>query len=482
MGAERSREARVNDRFDFDELAKELAGGLSRREALRRLAIGLAGVLLAPLGARRALAQGNSACARFCTDTFPPGDARGRCASDAAHGQGLCYGCGPAAPAGHPDLCGLPGGPRGCCSAALPHCCSGTTCVNKQTDPSHCGACGNICPARPHATPTCTGGMCGYTCLAGFGDCNASIADGCETDLTADVGNCGACGNACTGGRICTGGVCGCPPGQVLCGGACVNSQADAGNCGSCGHVCDPSGGETCCGGACVTCHYNACCGSQGFACCLAHLGETCCDGVCCPTGQHCENGVCQPGCQTDANCISSRPEVCIQGICCLPPGSPYYGGACNGACYTCPYDACCGTNGFGCCLAHLGETCCDGACCPAGQHCESGVCKPGCVSDANCISSRPEVCTQGICCLPAEFYGGVACNGACFTCHYDACCGSQGFGCCLPQLGETCCDGACCAAGEHCENGVCQPGCLTDANCIASRPEVCRSGVCVSG
>lgn len=30
-------EATVSERFDFDELARDLAGGLSRREALRRL-------------------------------------------------------------------------------------------------------------------------------------------------------------------------------------------------------------------------------------------------------------------------------------------------------------------------------------------------------------------------------------------------------------------------------------------------------------
>src|SRR5207244_691059 len=128
------------------------------------------------------------------------------------------------------------------------------------------GACGNLCPARPHATPTCTAGRCGYVCLAGFGDCNVSAADGCETNLDTDVGNCGACGHACPGGQVCTGGVCGCSTGQMLCSGACVSSQSDVSNCGTCGHVCDTSSGEVCCGGACITCHYDSCCGSQGFA------------------------------------------------------------------------------------------------------------------------------------------------------------------------------------------------------------------------
>ena len=37
-------------------------------------------------------------------------------------------------------------------------------------------------------------------CNAGYGDCNASSADGCETNLTNNIMNCGACGRACTAG------------------------------------------------------------------------------------------------------------------------------------------------------------------------------------------------------------------------------------------------------------------------------------------
>src|SRR5947209_2084 len=43
--------------FDFDTLAKDLAAGLSRREALRRLGLGLGGAVLAALGAETAFAS-----------------------------------------------------------------------------------------------------------------------------------------------------------------------------------------------------------------------------------------------------------------------------------------------------------------------------------------------------------------------------------------------------------------------------------------
>ena len=51
--------------------------------------------------ARPAWGQTNGDCTRFCQSVFPPGPALGLCISEAARGNGLCYQCGPAAPAGH---------------------------------------------------------------------------------------------------------------------------------------------------------------------------------------------------------------------------------------------------------------------------------------------------------------------------------------------------------------------------------------------
>src|SRR5690554_4979694 len=39
---------------------------------------------------------------------------------------------------------------------------------------------------------------CAYACDSGFGDCNNDPSDGCEVDLSADIGNCGSCGTVCT--------------------------------------------------------------------------------------------------------------------------------------------------------------------------------------------------------------------------------------------------------------------------------------------
>jgi hypothetical protein len=80
-----------------------------------------------------------------------------------------------------------------------------------QTTLAHCGACGRACPMRAHATATCTGGTCGFTCVAGYGDCDGAVDNGCESALNRPDA-CGACGVTCPGGD-CSTGTCACPGG-----------------------------------------------------------------------------------------------------------------------------------------------------------------------------------------------------------------------------------------------------------------------------
>jgi hypothetical protein len=163
----------------IDEVAREVASGVSRRQALLRIGGGLLGLAATTLVHGEALAKkdksngngnGNSACAHFCQGLSSK--VRGKCTSDAAHGRGLCYQCGPAQPAGtNGILCG-------------------TTCY--------------IPPAN--ATAICTSGTPSFTCNTNYSACNG----GCvlTSSFQTDAQNCGTCGNVCGTGTTCNAGVC----------------------------------------------------------------------------------------------------------------------------------------------------------------------------------------------------------------------------------------------------------------------------------
>jgi len=126
-------------------------------------------------------------------------------------------------------------------------------------DNDNCGTCGNKCTNGQQ----CIGGVC--KCSSGTlgdndncGTCGNKCTNGqqciggvckCPSGTLGDNSNCGTCGNACPSGRTCSGGQCQCPSGQTECGGQCRNFQTDPQNCGLCGHVC--TGGQQCIGGVC---------------------------------------------------------------------------------------------------------------------------------------------------------------------------------------------------------------------------------------
>lgn len=76
----------------------------------------------------------------------------------------------------------------------------GGACVGTNSDPNHCGGCGQVC-TLPFATATCVAGRCTVErCESGRGDCNASADDGCEASCSP-----GACTTSCgsTGAQVC---------------------------------------------------------------------------------------------------------------------------------------------------------------------------------------------------------------------------------------------------------------------------------------
>lgn len=145
-----------------------------------------------------------------------PGNGASCPAPDACHTAGMCDpktgACGLiAVPDGTPcsdgNACnGAETCQGGTCTPGTPPACgsgSANPCQTASCDPvDGCRtatiADGTHCPL-PNADGVCQAGTCGSpTCAAGFGDCDGDASNGCERDLSADVGSCGACGFACT--------------------------------------------------------------------------------------------------------------------------------------------------------------------------------------------------------------------------------------------------------------------------------------------
>lgn len=134
------------------------------------------------------------------------------------------------------------------------------SCSNLASDNQNCGACGTVCnwPADacetmpPNTTYGCVASQCGkLTCNSGaVGDCDYDLglgcaSNGCESDVTKDPKNCGACGVVCGTDQECRDDGQGpncydkCElTGRAYCEGGCADLLSNPKHCGSCGTVC----------------------------------------------------------------------------------------------------------------------------------------------------------------------------------------------------------------------------------------------------
>jgi hypothetical protein len=213
------------------------------------------------------------------------------CEADLATNVRNCGACGnvcPAVPHGvagcAADKCGV-----GACDAGYADCDGDATngCeVNLANDPLNCAACGNACPAVANGAPVCSGFSCGIgSCVMPFSDCFGGSADGCETNLMSSVDHCGGCATVCPtvahGTRACTSGACGigaCASGygdcnKTLADGCEIGFASDVANCGSCGNVC-PTPTNAVAGCAANTCTLAAC--NAGYSNCNGTTADGC--------------------------------------------------------------------------------------------------------------------------------------------------------------------------------------------------------------
>jgi hypothetical protein len=118
------------------------------------------------------------------------------------------------------------------------------TCTATNLDPDNCGACGNQCSPGE----VCSGGSCAAICPSNLSECSGTCAD-----LNNDESNCGSCGNTCDPGHLCVAGSCtlSCQVDLWNCAGVCTNLATDENHCGSCGSSCSP--GQFCSSGTCTS-------------------------------------------------------------------------------------------------------------------------------------------------------------------------------------------------------------------------------------
>jgi hypothetical protein len=198
--------------------------------------------------------------------------------------------------------------------------------VDLSSDEANCGACDNVCPQIANGTPACSGFACGIgACDAGFDDCFGGATDGCETNLTTDVAHCGTCGNVCPpvafGQKACANSMCGigmCSPDYKDCNndamdGCETNVTSDVMNCGMCNNACpDPDNGSAACEDS--ACTLGAC--DAGFSDCNGNPDDGCefdttsdpnnCGGC----GIKCHSGTCNAGaCQCEMTVLLIKDD-----------------------------------------------------------------------------------------------------------------------------------------------------------------------------
>ncbi|MFO0601680.1 MAG: SUMF1/EgtB/PvdO family nonheme iron enzyme [Polyangiales bacterium] len=343
------------------------------------------------------------------------------------------------------------------------------------TSLAHCGRCGNACPTPANASPTCAGGACGFTCNAGFADCDVNSANGCEVNLATSAANCGRCGVACparaNSAPACAAGMCGitCAAGFDDCDGDPANgceALDTPANCGRCGNacagasaLCSTSAGAAACTAACaagLTRCGSTCtnlqsdvtdCGACGAPCPAANAAPACAAGRCAFT--------CNPG---FADCDMNAANGCEADV-----GTAANCGACGRACSPGPNQTAACAAGACTLACAAGFADCDG---DAANGCEvdtrttpahCGACRAACAvanGTPACRAGRCEVasCAAGFADCDTSAANGCETSTATSAAH----CGACGVAC---SMTTQACAGGRCVEARSCA-GRSEPGC----------------------
>lgn len=432
--------------------------------------------------------------------------------------------------------------------------------VNLKTNKLNCGSCDKICPSL-NGDPSCVAGKCEISCDEGFEDCDDLRDNGCEINLKTNVKNCNECDKECSAdagnSAYCKNGACGqttCPAGSGDCNGspsdACETSLTnDVNNCGACGNKCEAVNAavacvnskcvitdcvgsyEDCSGGYADGCETNidtstTHCGGCNKACTIANGTPKCDEGSCevksCSgTFRDCD-GDPKTGCEINVatsagncgacgtNCNVKYPHAtatCSLSVCSAPICAGGYGD-----CNLNPADGCesnvladpanCGGCGNVCSTsgsAHVSSNACtSGSCNPkcAGSYltCDNNP-RNGCESDGNTDANNCGACGSVCSTAAAAHVSSNSCSGGdcdpkCSGAYKD--CDGNGYNGCEVDTGTTrtscggcgaafVCDTSTAAhvSSNNCSGSACQPVCTgTYKDCDSSRFNGCEKDV----
>ena len=389
-------------------------------------------------------------------------------------------------------------------------------------DETHCGSHTNDCTKLSGwkkgncIDKTCFAEECnaGYH-LASLYDNNNHEITSCEEDTH---GACGSVNTKCGDNEVCTNGECqeNCKPGEVICGGSCINPMTSNNFCGadaSCSSYLACSEFETCSNGQCVL----SSCKNAGESLCTENGQNVCinihgnnpnhcgtCDTVCSEKATaktSCQNGQCIYTCNAGTtNCGSDTEPICLSEE--QLKSDPTHCGSCDKKCADnefcqngkCIVSSC---NGSQClwnnaCINqddHCGTQCVN---CNTANLASAGICQGGSCTITSCITGY-HLTNQGVCeidsataCPNGNANGTVNCNTL------DA---YTKTGICV----EGKCQATACQSNAHLKNGKCiadtvnacgssetncskitgwSDGYCSEGKCIAKK---CQSGYCVN-
>ncbi len=298
------------------------------------------------------LAEACTGSAAACpADVLAPATTVCRAANGPCDAAESCSGSAPACPADLPAADGTACDDGNGCTG--PDACASGRCASRPDD----GVCG------AHAVCTDDRGAGACSCAAGFGDCDGTRQNGCETDTTSSTAHCGRCGNPCViahGSPACLGGACrpaSCDAGYRATSAGCADIDecaSDHGGCSLDATCTNTDGGRTC-----------AC--RDGFS----GDGVTCapvdrCAGVTADDGDPCTEDRCDPasGAVTHAPVVVDDGDACTDDAC-TPEGVTHVSRCAERECQV-----------LGGCDRASGE--CAYSAAPDGTSCGGGACKAG--------------------------------------------------------------------------------------------------------